>query len=75
MVGKYFIDELDLESFYLTVEKLGKLVFDIILFFMLMIVISHVTALGVAQLDENNAMKQRGFKMSTVLDTTFYTLW
>lgn len=74
MIGKYFIDELDLESFYLTVEKLGKLVFDIILLVMMMIVISHVT-LGVAQLDENNTMKQRGFEMSTVLDTTFYTLW
>lgn len=74
MIGKYFIDELDLESFYLTVEKLGKLVFDIILFLMMMIVISHVT-LGVAQLDENNTMKQRGFEMSTVLDTTFYRLW
>lgn len=57
MIGKYFIDELDLESFYLTVEKLGKLVFDIILLVMMMIVISHVT-LGVAQLDENNTMKQ-----------------
>lgn len=74
MIGKYFIDELDLESFYLTVEKLGKLVFDIILLVMMMIVISHVT-LGVAQLDENNTIKQRGFEMSTVLDTTFYTLW
>ena len=28
MIGKYFIDELDLESFHLTVEKLGMLVFD-----------------------------------------------